>query len=858
MNRRWMILATLLAAFPAAHAQGVNVDFGTVHGVPPASYGAASSQDGTWNQTGLGVTVLDHLFGVPSGVSVNVVAGTATGTSGGAPTSSNEYLLGDNFYDLNGAGWSADLSGLADGDYQVFLYAPTNPAVPTGAMIVGGIPVAGIPGDAGSALIEGTSWLKVKVTVTGGGLVITGGGASFSGLAGLQVVPLASGLNLDFGLIYGVPAASYGAASGQAGSWNEVGLGVTGLFDLAGMGSGASVTVVATSELGGTPPGSSDVERLLNDNFFSGYGATSWSVDLSGLADRDYLVFLYAPSNSTTSTGAMTVGGVPVADISGDEDANLIEGASWVKAKVTVTDGTLAISGTGAGATGLAGLQVVPHESGTPGPKRINVDFGAVGYGVPAASYGAASGQAGSWNEISQAVTTLVDLSGATSAASARIIATSTFAGVPTLPSNDDERLLHDHFYHGSSETWNVFLSGVADGEYLVFLYAPTLGSTITGDMVVGGVPVASIPGHSGATLIEGTSWAEVQVTVTGGFLAISGSATGFSGLAGLQLVPFEPQGVNIDFGTAAGVPAASYGAASGQAGSWNLSGLSVTTLVDLSGVASGASVSVVAVSGTGTGGGTPTTDDELLLNDNVYSSSGAGWSADLSGLELGDYLVFLYAPSNSAVPTGAMTVGGVAVAGIPGETGSALIEGTSWVTVKVAVTSGTLAISGAGPGFSGIAGLQLVPLSGPENYCTAGLSASGCQATLSAAGTASATASSGFDVMAANVEGDKDGLFFFGTGGRQANPWGNGTSFQCIVPPVKRAGLLAGTGTPGACEGSFSQDMNARWCPTCPRPLHNPGAGALVQAQLWYRDPFNTSNQTTSLSDAIEFFVAP
>ena len=36
-----------------------------------------------------------------------------------------------------------------------------------------------------------------------------------------------------------------------------------------------------------------------------------------------------------------------------------------------------------------------------------------------------------------------------------------------------------------------------------------------------------------------------------------------------------------------------------------------------------------------------------------------------------------------------------------------------------------------------------------------------------------------------------------------------------------------------------------------------NPGAGAAVQAQLWYRDPLNTSNQPTSLSDAIEFCVS-
>ena len=41
-------------------------------------------------------------------------------------------------------------------------------------------------------------------------------------------------------------------------------------------------------------------------------------------------------------------------------------------------------------------------------------------------------------------------------------------------------------------------------------------------------------------------------------------------------------------------------------------------------------------------------------------------------------------------------------------------------------------------------------------------------------------------------------------------------------------------------------------------KPASNPGAGALVQAQLWYRDPQNTSNQTTSLSDAVEFTLCP
>ena len=143
-------------------------------------------------------------------------------------------------------------------------------------------------------------------------------------------------------------------------------------------------------------------------------------------------------------------------------------------------------------------------------------------------------------------------------------------------------------------------------------------------------------------------------------------------------------------------------------------------------------------------------------------------------------------------------------------------------------------------------------------NFCTAGTSANGCSALLSSAGAPSATATSGFTLTATAVEGAKDGLYFFGANGRQASSWGSGTSFQCVVPPVTRARLLQGSGTSGTCDGVFSEDLNALWCPTCPSPQKNPGPGAVVQAQLWYRDPLNTSNRTTSLSDAVEFTVTP
>jgi len=146
-------------------------------------------------------------------------------------------------------------------------------------------------------------------------------------------------------------------------------------------------------------------------------------------------------------------------------------------------------------------------------------------------------------------------------------------------------------------------------------------------------------------------------------------------------------------------------------------------------------------------------------------------------------------------------------------------------------------------------------PESFSTTYCTPGYSASGCQAAIPACGLSSASLPSGFVLHVTGVEGSKQGLFFWGPNGRQAQAWGNGTSYQCVVPPVKRGELLSAVGTQGACDAAYAYDLNARWTA---KPNQNPGASAVTQAQFWYRDPFNTSNQATSLSDAVEFPVGP
>jgi hypothetical protein len=144
-----------------------------------------------------------------------------------------------------------------------------------------------------------------------------------------------------------------------------------------------------------------------------------------------------------------------------------------------------------------------------------------------------------------------------------------------------------------------------------------------------------------------------------------------------------------------------------------------------------------------------------------------------------------------------------------------------------------------------------------PIYYCLPGISSKGCASTLSTSGYPSASDPDGFSVIGSGVEGGIAGTFFFGMNGGQMNPWGNGTSFQCVVPPVIRMGMTTSTGS-GTCGGQFSQDFNAVWCSTCPKPAKNPGAGAEIYVQLWYRDPQNTSNQTTSLSNAARLYVCP
>jgi hypothetical protein len=145
-------------------------------------------------------------------------------------------------------------------------------------------------------------------------------------------------------------------------------------------------------------------------------------------------------------------------------------------------------------------------------------------------------------------------------------------------------------------------------------------------------------------------------------------------------------------------------------------------------------------------------------------------------------------------------------------------------------------------------------------NYCTAGTTTNGCNATMSALGTPSVAATSGFAVGATSVEGQKQGLIFYSVSGQNSLAWGAGTSFLCIKSPTQRTPAVNSGGTANLCDGAISVDFLAFLAanPTAIGGASNGplSAGNQVQFQCWFRDP--PAAKSTSLSDGLEVTMIP
>ena len=173
---------------------------------------------------------------------------------------------------------------------------------------------------------------------------------------------------------------------------------------------------------------------------------------------------------------------------------------------------------------------------------------------------------------------------------------------------------------------------------------------------------------------------------------------------------------INIDFGYLEGEPASVFGGV-GEQGFWNQARLGTTSgLIDINDTVTGVSVDVIAQADGGSSAPQSPGDIDKLLGDNIFTNTTSGglWEVQFGGLSDGAYEIIIYAPSNTAVSTGLMTINGVSAGELPGDNPASLIDGISYGIYNTIVSGGLLDISGTTTGsafsHSGLAGVQISP----------------------------------------------------------------------------------------------------------------------------------------------------
>jgi hypothetical protein len=153
------------------------------------------------------------------------------------------------------------------------------------------------------------------------------------------------------------------------------------------------------------------------------------------------------------------------------------------------------------------------------------------------------------------------------------------------------------------------------------------------------------------------------------------------------------------------------------------------------------------------------------------------------------------------------------------------------------------------------------------QPYCAPKTSSLSCVPILSADGFASPTAKLGFTVSATDLNNNRTGLLFYGSGARTSTPFQGG--LLCLAPPISRspAANTGGTPTPALdCSGTWSIDYNAmiwaKYGANQSADLAAPIAflipGTTIRCQWWGRDPGFAAPNNSMLSDGLEFVLSP
>jgi hypothetical protein len=174
--------------------------------------------------------------------------------------------------------------------------------------------------------------------------------------------------NLDFTQYFTGLPTSYGAASGQTGTWVDVPLGVTGgLTSTAGIATAVNITTTGRGDA--FNPQTTTDGILLRDSFVNDdfdLPPVAFSATLTGLANGEYTVYYY----HFAATSGLEINGAPMNDLAGGSaDALGAQGSNWDAVQVTVTGGSLEIVDTTPDfdTAGLSGIQILM------GPSLVDV-----------------------------------------------------------------------------------------------------------------------------------------------------------------------------------------------------------------------------------------------------------------------------------------------------------------------------------------------------------------------------------------------------------------------------------------------------------------------------------------------------
>lgn len=173
----------------AVYEPRFNIDVGTELGTPSSSYAGAGTA-GSWNSIGLGVTALVDTDGEATSVTADLTTATDEGFVA-APASDLVALLNDYAFDCTDPDeWTLRVAGLPPGDYKVVIYGPPHAIVDTGSMLINGVAVPSLTGDTSASLIPEISYARVRATVVGDALNLSGTGTGSpicAGISGIQI-----------------------------------------------------------------------------------------------------------------------------------------------------------------------------------------------------------------------------------------------------------------------------------------------------------------------------------------------------------------------------------------------------------------------------------------------------------------------------------------------------------------------------------------------------------------------------------------------------------------------------------------------------------------------------------------------